>query len=159
MITKKVKTITQLKKILPRLRRAGRSIVFTNGCFDILHYCHVKYLEDAKKKADVLIVGLNSDASVRKIKGSNRPLVEVRDRARVLAALESVDYVCIFSQTTPLGLIKIVKPDILVKGADWKMNDIVGSSFVKSYGGKVVNIPLVKGRSTTALIKKIAKRF
>jgi len=156
VIKDKIKTPAQLKKILPFLRKQG--IVFTNGCFDILHYGHVKYLEEAKKKAKVLIVGLNSDNSVRRIKGPLRPLVNQKDRASILAALESVDYVCIFDADTPLELIKVIRPEVLVKGADWKHNT-VGADFVRSYGGKVLHIPLVPNRSTSALHKKIVKRF
>lgn len=140
-----------------RLRSRGKRIVFTNGCFDILHVGHVDYLARARRMGDVLIVGLNSDSSVRKIKGPGRPVNRERDRATVLSALSAVDYISIFSEPTPEKLIKKVKPSVLVKGGDWKIKDIVGGDFVRSYGGRVRNIPFVKGYSTTSLIKKMEK--
>jgi rfaE bifunctional protein nucleotidyltransferase chain/domain len=140
---------------LARLRSKGKRIVFTNGCFDILHVGHADYLSKAKSCGDILVIGLNSDSSVRKIKGSRRPVNKERDRAKVLSALEAVDYITIFSESTPERIIKELKPDILVKGGDWKAKDIVGSDFVRSCGGKVRRIPFVKGHSTTSLIKKI----
>jgi D-beta-D-heptose 7-phosphate kinase/D-beta-D-heptose 1-phosphate adenosyltransferase len=157
MIKPKIKSITRLKKIIKQLKAKGKKIVFTNGCFDLLHYGHVKYLQDAKKKGDILIVGINSDASVRKIKGKKRPLVHEKDRLRIIAALESVDYVVLFKEDSPLKIIKSLRPDVLIKGADWNKNNIVGSGIVLSYGGKVNTIELIKERSTTNLIKKIAK--
>ena len=130
--------------------RAGKKAVFTNGCFDILHSGHVFLLEKARSMGDMLIVGLNSDASVRRLKGPARPLNRLADRARVLAALESVDVVVAFTRDTPHELIKALKPDILVKGADYGRCEIVGSEFA----GRTVRVPLVKGRSTTGLIKR-----
>ena len=159
MIDSKIKNITQLKKIRARLKSQGKTIVFTNGCFDLLHYGHVKYLQDAKKRGDILVVAINSDASLRRIKGSKRPLVNAKDRLRMVAALESVDYVVLFKEDTPMKIIKLIRPDILIKGADWDKNNIVGADFVLSYRGKIYTIPLVKGQSTTSLIKKIAKIF
>lgn len=156
-LIRKIKTHKALKRIISRLKAKGKIIVFTNGCFDLLHYGHVKYLEDAKRKGDILVVAINSDASVRRIKGSRRPIVKEKDRLKIIAGLESVDYVVLFPEDTPFKLIKLLKPDILVKGADWKRDDIIGSDFVLSCGGKVSNINLVKGRSTTKLIKEIAK--
>lgn len=153
----KIKKLEALKRIRAELRKSKKKVVFTNGCFDILHYGHVMYLEKAKEKGDVLIVGLNSDSSVRKIKGKGRPIVNELDRARVLAGLESVDYVVIFGRETPLEIIKALKPDVLIKGSDWKNKGIVGSDLVKSCGGKVLTINLASGRSTTNLIKKIGK--
>lgn len=155
----KIKNAMDLKKIIFGLKSKGKTIVFTNGCFDLLHYGHIKYLEDAKRYGDILVVAINSDASVRKIKGNKRPIVSQRDRLRIIAALESVDYAVLFNATTPIKLIKSIKPDILVKGADWSKGDIIGSDYVLSYGGKVSTIKLVKGRSTTNLINKIAKIF
>ena len=146
-----------LKK-LSSIRRNGKKIVFTNGCFDILHLGHVKYLQQAKKLGDILVVGINSDSSVKKIKGRNRPLNKLKNRSGVLSALWCVDYIVPFSDTTPKRLIEAVKPDVLVKGADWKKEDIVGFEFVRSYGGKVVNLPYLKGYSTTNLMKVIRKR-
>lgn len=159
MLEAKIKSLKEIKDISIRLHALGKRIVFTNGCFDLIHYGHVKYLEEAKKKGDVLVVAVNSDRSLRQIKGSKRPIVKQDYRIRIIAALESVDYVVLFHQSTPLETIKIVKPDILVKGADWKKNDIVGASFLISCGGKVSNIKLVRNQSTTALIKKIARIF
>lgn len=145
----------KLSGILSRLRLKGKQIVFTNGCFDILHVGHVDYLSRAKALGDILVVGLNSDSSVKKIKGKNRPINNERDRARVLSSLSFVDYISIFNESTPERLIKELKPDIIAKGGDWKIKDIVGGSFVRSYGGKVKSIPFVKGYSTTSLIKRI----
>lgn len=155
----KIKSLNALKKIILNLKAKGRKIIFTNGCFDLLHYGHVKYLEDAKKYGDILVVAINSDASVKRIKGSGRPIVNQEDRARVIASLGSVDYVVIFKEDTPLATIKALKPDIIVKGADWSKDNIVGADFVASYGGKVSRIKLVKGRSTANLIKKVAQNF
>jgi len=149
--------LASLKAIRAELRRKGKKVVFTNGCFDILHYGHVMYLEKARAKGDCLIVGLNSDSSVKRIKGKNRPLNCEGDRARVLAGLQSVDYVIIFDQDTPLKTIKDLAPDILVKGSDWKNKGIVGADLVRSRGGKILTVPLACGRSTTGLINKIAK--
>lgn len=145
-------TRAQLAAFVKKEKRTGKKIVFTNGCFDILHAGHVKSIEFAKSKGDILIIGLNSDTSIKRIKGPKRPINKQADRAIVLSALEAVDSVCIFSQDTPLELIKIVKPDILVKGADYKNKEVVGSE----YAGKVVLFPLLKGRSTTNLINKMA---
>ena len=141
----KVKKLASLKRIAAALNKKGRKIVFTNGCFDILHYGHVMYLEKARRTGDCLIVGINSDLSVKRIKGPHRPVVNEFDRARVLAGLESVDFVAIFNEETPLKLIQALKPDRLIKGSDWKNKGIVGSDFVKSYGGKVLTVNLAKG--------------
>ena len=153
----KIKNAPELKKKLLRLKAQGKTIVFTNGCFDLLHYGHVKYLEEAKGKGDYLVVAINSDASIRKIKGKRRPIVAEKDRLRIIAALESVDYVLLFNAETPLKIIKSLKPDILIKGRDWNKNNIIGSDNVLSCGGKVLTIKLAKGRSTTNLIRKIAQ--
>jgi D-beta-D-heptose 7-phosphate kinase/D-beta-D-heptose 1-phosphate adenosyltransferase len=154
----KIKNTVQLKRIVLKLKSQGKKIVFTNGCFDLLHYGHVKYLQEAKKKGDILVVAVNSDASVKRIKGDNRPIVNQQNRAKVLAGLESVDYVVIFKEDTPFKIIKILKPNILVKGSDWHKDNIVGRGIVSSYGGNVSTVKLVKGSSTTALIKKIAQK-
>lgn len=153
----KIKTREELKRIVLRLKKQGKKIVFTNGCFDILHYGHIKYLQDAKGLADVLVLGLNSDSSVKKIKGSARPINKQLDRARVLSALSCVDYLTIFSEDTPLRLIRLIQPDVLVKGGDWQTEKIVGAPFVKARGGKVLAIPYIKGYSTTQQIKKISE--
>ena len=134
-------------------RQAGKKIAFTNGCFDILHAGHVSVLEFSRSKADALVVGINSDDSVRRLKGPTRPVNTQADRALVLAALESVDVVSIFTEDTPYNLIKSVQPDVLVKGGDYKPNEIVGREFAK----KVVRFSLLKGRSTTNIIKKVQK--
>ncbi len=146
------KAITSL---LDDLRKKGRRIVFTNGVFDILHYGHINYLTKAREMGDILIVGLNRDSSVKKFKSKNRPLQNEMDRARILTALRAVDYVVMFSEETPARLIEMIKPDVLVKGADYKISEIVGAQFVKSYGGEVKRIRFVKGRSSTDIIKKL----
>ncbi len=155
-LEEKIKDLRQLQRIIRSLKSQGKQVVFTNGCFDLLHYGHVKYLQDARNKGDVLVVAVNSDASVRKLKGKSRPIVPVKDRVRVIAGLASVDFAVIFNQDTPLTVIQALKPDILVKGADWNPDAIVGKDFVESYAGKVTTIQFVKGLSTTNLIKKIA---
>jgi len=155
----KILLLPELKRISANLRRAGRRIVFTNGCFDILHWGHVKYLQDASRLGDILMVAINSDSSIRRLKGNKRPIINQLDRARTLAALESVDYVTVFNQDTPIKVIETVKPYVLVKGSDWKKNKIVGGGFVLGYGGRVSTLNFVKGHSTTSLINKIAKAF
>jgi D-beta-D-heptose 7-phosphate kinase / D-beta-D-heptose 1-phosphate adenosyltransferase len=152
----KIKTLGALEGQVRLLRKQGKRVVFTNGCFDILHFGHVSYLQEARNKGDILVVGINSDRSVRRLKGSHRPLVSQNQRASVIAALESVDYVVIFGEYTPEKLIRTLMPDILVKGGDWKIEDIIGSRFVIGNGGKVFSIKFVKGFSTTSLIKKIS---
>lgn len=159
MLKSKIKILKVLKKALAGLKRKGNKIVFTNGCFDILHYGHARYLEDAKKHGDILVVAVNSDSSVRRIKGDKRPVVAQKDRINLVASLESVDYAIIFNEEDPLRLIKELKPDVLVKGADWSKDKIAGADFVLSYGGKVSTIKLAKGRSSTNLIKKIASIY
>lgn len=149
----------RLKERLDALRREGKRIVFTNGCFDVLHVGHVRYLREAKKMGDVLVVGLNSDASVRAIKGDKRPLVPQEERADMLAELTSVDYVTIFDEPTPLSLIEYLEPDVLVKGGDWREEEVVGGDFVKDRGGRVVIVPLTEGRSTTDVIAKIIRNY
>ena len=131
-----------------------RKIVFTNGCFDVLHYGHVHYLAQAKELGDVLVVGLNSDASVRRLKGDGRPVNPEYARALVLAALEMVDYVCLFEEDTPYNLIAAVQPDVLVKGGDYRVDNIVGGDIVKKRNGEVVVLPFVEGYSSTRIIEK-----
>lgn len=133
----------------------GKTVVFTNGVFDILHRGHAEYLAAAKTLGDILIVGVNSDASVRKIKGPSRPVVSENDRSFMLAQLVPVDAVCIFDQETPLEIITALLPNVLVKGADWKVNDVVGKDVVERAGGKVLTVPLVPQRSTTNIIARI----
>ena len=152
----KLKKLSDLTRIIAGFKERGKKIVFTNGCFDIIHVGHVEDLSKAKNMGDLLIVGLNSDSSVKRLKGPDRPINREEDRAKVLSALYFVDYVVIFNEETPDRLIRKVKPDILVKGGDWQMKDIVGASFIKSYGGKVATVPFVKGFSTTSLVKKMS---
>jgi len=151
----KLRSVESLVQELKRHRKQKRKIVFTNGCFDVLHRGHVEYLEFCKLQGDVVVVGLNSDSSVKIIKGPKRPINNQHDRAAVLAALEMVDYITVFDEPDPLNLIKKVKPDVLVKGRDWAQKGVVGREFVESYGGKVVLAPLFEGKSSTATIKKI----
>ena len=144
-----------LKEKVQALKRAGKSIVFTNGCFDFLHVGHVRYLKAAKAQGDVLVVGLNSDGSVRKIKGPRRPVVPEDERAEILASLACVDFVTLFDEPDPAMLIRLLMPDVLVKGADWATEAIVGRDIVESAGGRVVRIPLTEGVSTSGMIEKI----
>ncbi|MCA9400300.1 MAG: D-glycero-beta-D-manno-heptose 1-phosphate adenylyltransferase [Candidatus Omnitrophica bacterium] len=148
-----------MKKKLPSLRRKGQKVAFTNGCFDILHYGHVAYLEKAKKEGRILIVGLNSDRSIRRIKGPNRPIIPQKYRAALLASLICVDYVVVFNQDTPYELIKMLQPDVLIKGADWKGKGVVGEEIVKNRGGKVEFIHYISGCSTSTIIQTIARRY
>jgi rfaE bifunctional protein nucleotidyltransferase chain/domain len=152
---KKIMTRAALQPLVAALRTQGRTVVFTNGCFDLLHIGHVQLFQKAKACGDILIVAINADASLRRLKGPARPLVPQMKRAQVLAALAAVDYVTIFSEDTPAEIIAELKPDILVKGGDYALKDIVGRDQVK----KVVRVPLVKGNSTTALIKKIIAAY
>ncbi len=157
MTKNKIKNLKQLESIIAASQRKGERAVFTNGCFDILHLGHIRYLEQAKALGDKLVVALNSDASVRKLKGESRPIFSEQTRANLVAALECVDYVIIFSQATPLVLIKALKPDVLVKGGDWRKSDIVGKDFVESYGGKVATVSFMKGYSSTSIINKMRR--
>jgi D-beta-D-heptose 7-phosphate kinase/D-beta-D-heptose 1-phosphate adenosyltransferase len=150
-----VVTRNELVDVRARLRNEGRRVVFTNGCFDIIHRGHVEYLTKAKAKGDILVVGLNTDASVRRLKGPSRPVVSQDDRAVVMAALGMVDYVCLFDEDTPLELITAVIPDVLVKGADWPIDKVVGREVVESAGGTVQTIEFVPDRSTTSIIERI----
>ncbi len=134
--------------------RNHKKIVFTNGCFDLLHIGHVRYLQQAKSLGDCLVVGLNSDDSVKRLKGPTRPIQNENDRAEILAALSCVNFTILFTEDTPLNLIKKVKPQILVKGGDWKIEQIVGSDFVLAQGGEVKSLQFVEGKSTTKIIEK-----
>ncbi len=155
----KIYSREKLKDIIDRLRKKGKKIVFTNGCFDILHVGHTRYLEEARKHGDVLVLGLNSDDSVRSLKGQKRPVIPENERADVVAALESVDFVTIFPELTPLELIEYLKPDVLVKGGDWKEEQVVGRKSVEKWGGRVIIIPEIKGSSTTNVIEKIIEVY
>ena len=150
-----VVTLADLVQIRKKLKRAEKKVVFTNGCFDIVHRGHVEYLTKAKALGDVLFVGMNTDASARRLKGPTRPIVCQDDRALVLAAFRVVDYVCLFDEDTPHELIKAIVPDVLVKGSDWTIDSIVGKDIVEAAGGTVQTIDFVPNRSTTDIIKKI----
>lgn len=155
----KIKTAEELRHMCAEMRRQGAKVVFTNGCFDLLHLGHVRYLEAARDLGDFLAVGVNSDASVRCIKGPQRPLISQRERSEVLAALQCVDGVTIFDEPDPLALIKLIGPNVLVKGADWPIEKIIGSDVVQKSGGSVVTIPLVQNISTSEIIRRILARY
>ncbi|MDD5771912.1 MAG: D-glycero-beta-D-manno-heptose 1-phosphate adenylyltransferase [bacterium] len=148
-----------LKSILDKEKKKNKIIVFTNGCFDILHRGHIRYLKKAKKCGDILVIGLNTDSSVKTIKGPDRPIIPEKDRAEIMASLDMVDYVVLFSESTPYNLIKLLKPDILVKGADYEVSEIAGSDIVIKGGGKVRRIRLEKGLGTSEIIKIIRERY
>jgi len=145
----------ELSEIINERRRIGARVVFTNGCFDLLHVGHIRYLQEARAQGDALIVALNSDASVQRLKGSERPVQTELDRAEIMAALACVDYVTIFAEDTPLGVIERLSPDVLVKGGDWPVDKIVGHEHVLALGGQVKSLSFQPGRSTTGIIKKI----
>jgi D-beta-D-heptose 7-phosphate kinase/D-beta-D-heptose 1-phosphate adenosyltransferase len=155
----KQRTLEQLLPELQRHRAAGRRIVFTNGCFDLIHLGHVKYFQFARAQGDLLVVGVNTDSSIRGLKGPKRPIVNEHDRIEVLEELESIDYLIRFEDETPLRLIEAIKPDVLVKGADYKKEQVVGWDIVESCGGRVALAPLIDGRSTTSLIQKIVEAY
>jgi len=138
---------------------SGKKVVFSNGCFDILHAGHIEYLTEAKKLGDILLIGLNSDASVRRLKGPNRPICSETDRAFVLSALRMIEAVTLFDEDTPEKLIGILLPDILIKGADWNVEHIAGARTVLAHGGQVLTLPLLDGRSTSGIIEKIIQRY
>lgn len=154
-LVKKIVTVGSLKRKLVGFRGTGQKIAFTNGCFDILHFGHVSYLNAAKKNNRILIVGLNSDDSVRRLKGLGRPVNSELDRAGVLAGLASVDFIVIFGEDTPYHLISQLKPDVLIKGSDWKGKEIVGADVVRQNGGKVELIKYLNGLSTSNIVRKI----
>ncbi len=148
-------SLENISQISTELQKQGKTIVFTNGCFDIIHLGHIYYLSEAKKLGDYLIIGLNTDSSVKKLKGPERPINSEQDRAMVLDALKSVDFVVLFDEDTPLELIREISPNILVKGGDYKADEIVGADFMKQHNGKVMIIPYLQGKSTTKIIEKI----
>ena len=145
-----------LLKLVTELREGGKTIVFTNGCFDIIHSGHVTYLASAKALGDILIVGINSDSSIKRLKGQNRPINNEEDRCLVVASLLATDYVIVFDEDTPYNLINLIKPDVLVKGGDWPVDTIVGFDIVKSYSGKVLSLPYVPGKSTTGILSRLS---
>ena len=149
----------QLKNRIRQLRDKGKKIVFTNGCFDIVHAGHIYYLKEAKKLGDFLVVALNSDNSIKRIKGKNRPIISEENRLIMLEALYFVDFVTVFDEDTPYNLIDMLVPDILVKGGDWDIDKIVGKDIVEQNGGNVINIPFKEGFSTTSIIEKIREIY
>ena len=148
-------TLEDFREELSLLKSADGRIVFTNGCFDMLHCGHMHGLNGARQQGDYLIVGLNTDESVRRLKGEDRPLVDQEDRAYMLASLQSVDAVIMFDQATPIELIREIRPDVIVKGRDYEESEMIGGDFVKAYGGEIVRLPLKEGYSTSAIIDKI----
>ncbi len=158
-IKQKIKEKKDLTKIIKNLKAKEKRIIFTNGCFDLLHVGHVRYLEEAKALGEVLVIGVNSDASVREIKGPERPILPVEERVEILSSLECVDYVTVFDEADPLLLITSLLPNVLVKGGDWTKEQIVGGEMVEKSGGEVVIIPFVQGVSTSNLIETILKRY
>ncbi len=155
----KIRALSEAKNLRSELGRSGKTVVFTNGCFDILHPGHTRYLEEAASLGDHLIVAVNSDSSVRSIKGSKRPILDEESRAELVAALQSVGTVVIFKEETPLEVIKELLPDVLVKGADWAEEKIVGADVVKNSGGRIERIPFAPGFSTTLIIERIIDRY
>jgi len=148
-----------LQKIIHTLKRSGKRIVFTNGCFDILHVGHVRYLEQARSLGDVLVVGINSDRSVRGLKGPRRPILPVEERGEILSGLGCTDYITVFDEPTPFELISLLQPDVLVKGGDWTPEQVVGREVVEGSGGRVVILPFVEGSSTTNIIDVILEKY
>lgn len=155
----KIKTVKNLLPVLAILRATGKKIVFTNGCFDLIHTGHTRYLAKAKSFGDLLIVAVNSDASVRAIKGEKRPINAEADRMETLAALESVDFVVSFHEADPHRIISELKPDVLVKGGDWPVENILGRDIVEGRGGKVISVGYIEGASTTGIIEKILLKY
>lgn len=155
----KVRTLAHLKKIRVRLRRRGKTVVFTNGCFDLIHGGHIALFKKAKTCGDVLVVALNTDVSIRKLKGPSRPVFPLKERFEVLSAIEDIDYLTSFSETTPRKIIAALLPDVLVKGGDWGTEEIVGRAEVEAAGGRVIRAPYLKGHSSTDIIRKILRGF
>jgi D-beta-D-heptose 7-phosphate kinase/D-beta-D-heptose 1-phosphate adenosyltransferase len=155
----KIKSLDVLIPLIATGKNKGKRIVFTNGCFDLLHVGHVKYLQKARSLGDLLILGLNSDASVRRLKGPKRPLIDQEERAHLLAALDCIDYVIVFDEDTPLDLLSAIKPNILVKGSDYSLDEVVGRDVVESFGGRVELITFVDGKSTTNIIERVLELY
>lgn len=152
---KKLKTLEELVSVTQNLRQQGKRVVFTNGCFDLLHRGHVRYLDQAKALGDVLIVAINSDASVRALKGPDRPVMSHEERAELVTALAAVDYVFVFDEPDPEKGIRALEPDVLVKGGDWPLDQVVGREIVESRGGRVCTLPYVEGASSSQLLRRI----
>ena len=157
----KFKGREELKKILADHQKTGKKIVFTNGCYDLIHVGHVRYLKEAKSHGDILVLAVNSDSSVQKLKGEKRPLIPEQERAEVLSALNCVDYVMIFDEVDPHNIISYLKPDVLVKGGDWTVETIIGRDVVEGSGGKVISLPYIEGdfSSTSKIIERIVERY
>ena len=155
----KICTLSEASAFVTTHRKQSKKIVFTNGCFDLIHPGHVDYLEKAKALGDILIVGINNDHSVATLKGSKRPICNQKDRCLILAALSSTDYIVLFAEETPINLIKTIKPDILVKGGDWQPEQIVGGVEVSSYGGTILSLPFITGYSSSRLIDRILELY
>ena len=153
----KIKSLRELIPIRRKLRREGQTVVFTNGCFDLLHGGHIRLFREAKRRGDVLVVALNTDASVRRIKGPLRPIFPLKERLEVLAAVADIDYLTWFSEETPRKTIAALLPDVLVKGGDWSPENVVGKAEVEGAGGRVVIVPYLKGRSSTSIIDRIIR--
>lgn len=151
----KIKSFSEIKKISQRLKKEGKIIVFTNGCFDIIHPGHIKLLKKGKSIGDILIVGLNNDKSIIKLKGKKRPIIDEKGRAEIVSSFEMVDYLVLFGQETPEKLIKVILPHYILKGGDYKEDQVVGKEIVEKYGGKVIIFPLYKKYSTTKIIKRM----
>jgi D-beta-D-heptose 7-phosphate kinase/D-beta-D-heptose 1-phosphate adenosyltransferase len=155
----RIDSLETISEQVRKLRAAGKKVVFTNGCFDILHAGHIDLLRQARALGDALVVAINTDGSVIRMKGPSRPILAAEERAELLAGLEMVDYVCTFDEDTPLEAILKIHPDVLVKGADWGLDGIVGRAEVEGWGGKVVAVPLLEGKSTTGIVERVVARY
>ena len=155
----KLLTLDQLLIVRRQAKEAGKRVVFTNGCFDLIHAGHITYLRQARSLGDLLVIGINSDASVQRLKGPERPIMSELERAGVLDGLEMVDYITIFNEETPHSLISALSPDVLVKGGDWELDQIVGRKEVEAGGGSVHSLPYLQGASTTDIISRILSRY
>jgi D-beta-D-heptose 7-phosphate kinase/D-beta-D-heptose 1-phosphate adenosyltransferase len=155
----KIKSVSELRPLLEILRATGKKIVFTNGCFDLIHTGHTRYLAKAKSFGDILVVAVNSDSSVRSIKGEKRPINSESDRMETLAALDSVDFVTLFNEADPYRIISGLQPDVLVKGGDWPIEKIIGRDIVEKRGGRVISVGYIEGASTTGIIERIVERY
>jgi len=153
----KIRSLRELVPVRGKLRREGKTVVFTNGCFDLLHGGHIRLFREAKRRGNILVVALNTDASVRKLKGPSRPIFPLKERLEVLAAVADIDYLTWFSEETPRTIIAALLPDVLVKGGDWTPDDVVGKAEVEGAGGRVVIVPYLKGRSSTSIIDRIIR--
>ena len=153
--SEKIKPASEIRSAVLELKHSSQKVVLTNGCFDLIHPGHVRYLNQARSHGDLLLVALNSDASVRRLKGAGRPILSEEDRCEMVASLECVDLVTVFEEETPARLIQDLLPDVLVKGGDWALDEIVGGTEVEAAGGEVISIPFEKGYSTTSLIEQI----